>query len=321
MNVSKPRYRICILGGTGFVGSELVSRLATAGHSVRVFTRLRSRAAHLLVLPTVEVITANVHDPRVLSQQLADMDVVINLVGILNEPLLGGHGFRATHADLTEKIIVAARTARVRRLLQMSALGADAHRGPSDYLRTKGQGENHIRAADSFIDATIFRPSVIFGPGDSLTNRFAGLLKLSRGVIPLARAGARFAPIYVGDVADAFLRALEDKKTIGKSYDLCGPDVMTLADIVRLTASTAKLPCFVIPVPNFLARIQGVIMGLIPGKPFSLDNYRSLTVDSICKEDGCAALGIKPQQMASIIPTFLGRETASSLFSRLRRSR
>jgi NADH dehydrogenase len=147
---------------------------------------------------------------------------------------------------------------------------------------------------------------VIFGPGDSLTNRFAALLRLSGGFLPLARAGARFAPVSVGDVAAAFERALYDRTTIGQTYELCGPEVMTLEQIVRVTAGVAQLPCHIIRLPDFVARLQAVVMNCLPGKPFSVDNYRSLTVDSVCGEDGCARLGIQPQPMLAELPIYLG---------------
>ena len=166
---------ICVLGGAGFVGTELVTRLAGQGHWVRVPTRSVAHGQHLKVLPTAELITANVHDPRTLGQLLSGMDAVINLIGILNES--GRATFQSVHADFAAKLIAAMRGTRIRRLLQMSAVGADRDRGPSRYLRSKGEAEGHIRDAAS-LDFTILRPSVIFGPRDSLTNRFAALLRL-----------------------------------------------------------------------------------------------------------------------------------------------
>lgn len=297
---------VCVLGGTGFVGTELVTRLALEGHWVRVPTRNLARGEQLRVLDTVELIVTNIHEPGALSELLAGMDVVINLVGTLNEH--GRATFRLVHTELAAKVTAAARSAHVRRLLHMSSLGADAEQAPSNYLRSKGEAEAHVRAAADAVPFTIFRPSVIFGPGDSLTNRFAGLLRLSAGVLPLARAQARFAPIYVLDVVEAFVRALHDRSTIEQTYELCGPDVMTLEDIVRTTAAIARLPCHVWPLPDALARAQAAMMDLIPGKPFSTDNYQSLTIDSVCRENGCARLGITPQPMLGVLPTYLGRD-------------
>jgi NADH dehydrogenase len=210
------------------------------------------------------------------------------------------------------------RAQRVRRLLHMSSLAAGAQ-APSQYLRSKAEAEAQVRVAAATIDATVFRPSVIFGERDSLTNRFAGLLRTAHGFLPLARPRARFAPIHVNDVVEAFVRALSDRATIGKSLDLCGPDVMTLEQIVRLTAQAAHLPCHILPLPDFIAATQGVLMGLLPGKPFSTDNYRSLTIDSVCKQNGCEMLGLTPSRMEAVVPGYLTDHSMQSRLDRYRR--
>jgi uncharacterized protein YbjT (DUF2867 family) len=313
---ASPQLNVCLLGGTGFVGSELASQLAAAGHWVRVPTRSVARGKHLTVLPTVQLVAANVHDRRELAELFDGMDAVINLVGIVNESR--GARFRDVHGALATKIIEEARTARVSRLLHMSSLGADGERAPSRYLRSKGQAEALVRAAAPSLDVTIFRPSVIFGPGDSLTLRFARLLRIADGLLPLARPRARFAPAYVDDVAAAFVRALTDHTTVGQTYELCGPDVLTLAQIVRATAAAAGVRCRIVPLPDVLARLEGVLLGMVPGKPFSLDNFRSLTIDSLCRENGFARLGIAPQRMASVLPTYLGDMPMPARLSRFR---
>ena len=307
---------VCVLGGSGFVGTELVTRLALAGHWVRVPTRNLTRTERLRVLDTVELRVANVHEPRILSQLFARCDAVVNLVGILNERR--GASFDAVHTELAAKVMASARTAGVRRVLHMSALGADPH-APSRYLRSKAAAEARLRAAShpelphADPAVTIFRPSVIFGPADSLTNRFAGLLRLTLGWLPLARARARFAPVCVFDVADALMRALGEPASAGQTYELCGPQVMTLAEIVRLSARVAHLPCRIVPLPDVIARLQGLVMGMLPGKPFSLDNFRSLTLDSVCREDGCRRLGITPRPMLAVLPTYLETRRAAVL--------
>lgn len=313
---------ICVLGGTGFVGTELVTRLVLAGHWVRVPTRNPARALRLRVLDTAELRLANVHDPGALALLFSGCDAVINLVGILNPR--AGASFQAVHAELPARVMAAARATGVRHVLHMSALGAD-ERAPSQYLRSKAAGEAAMRAsappgALQQPVVTIFRPSVIFGPGDSLTNRFARLLSLTAGVLPLARAAARFAPIDVRDVAQAFSRALTDRTTAGQTYELCGPQVMTLAEIVRLTARVAGLPCHIVPLPDLVARLQGLIMGALPGKPFSLDNFRSLTIDCVCRQDGCARLGIEPAPMLAELPGYLGHEDKDTELALLRRT-
>ena len=313
---------ICVLGGSGFVGTELVTRLVLAGHWVRVPTRNAARALRLRVLDTAELRIANIHDPTVLGQLFAGCDAVINLVGILNPR--AGASFQAVHAELPAKVMAAARAAGVRHVLHMSALGAD-ERAPSQYLRSRAAGEAAVRAAAppgalQQPAVTIFRPSVIFGPADSLTNRFARLLSLTAGILPLARARTRFAPVDVADVAEAFSRALSGRSSFGQTYELCGPEVMTLEEIVRLTARVAGLACHIVPLPDLLARIQGLIMGLLPGKPFTLDNFRSLTVDSVCRQDGCARLGIQPRHMLAELPTYLGLDDRERQLALLRRT-
>ena len=308
---------VCVLGGTGFVGTELVTRLVRAGHNVRVPSRRMANGNHLRVLPTAELVIANIHDTRSLGRLFAGMDAVVNLVGILNDQ--GKATFRRVHVELATRVIDAMRAQRVRRLLHMSAMAAGAT-APSQYLRSKAEAEAQVRVAATTIDSTAFRPSVIFGAHDSLTNRFAGLLKMSGGVLPLARPKARFAPVYVGDVAEAFMRALGDRSTIGKSFELCGPEVMTLEDIVRLTAKAAGLPCHILRLPDFVAALQGTLMGMLPGKPFSRDNYRSLTIDSVCKQNGLATLGIQPARMEAVISGYLGEHSFQQQLDLYRRS-
>lgn len=307
-----------MLGGSGFVGSALVARLANAGHRVKVLSRNPARARQLAVLPTVEIVRANVHQGAVLSRELASCDVAINLIGILNEPGRSGSGFMAAHAELARTLVDAAVRNDVARLLQMSSLGADAKLGPSHYLRSKGIAEDHVRAAPASLDYTIFRPSVIFGPGDSLLNRFAGLLQLTGGVLPLARPDARFQPIYVDDVVEAFVRALPGGATSRQSYELGGPEIVSLQQLVEFTAQTIGVRPRILRLPDGIARLQGWVMDFIPGKPFSSDNYRSLSVDSVCSDDGCARLGIKPQSLQAIVPGYLGPGTRGSRMDRYR---
>ncbi|MFI4894858.1 MAG: complex I NDUFA9 subunit family protein [Steroidobacterales bacterium] len=300
---------IGVAGGTGFVGSELITRLVGAGHSVRVPTRNAAHADQLLPLSSVEIAVGNVYNAVFLRRCFEDCDVIINLVGVLNS---GGAGFRRAHVEFTAAVLQAMQQARVQRLLHMSALNADAERGRSHYLRTKGQAEQLVRAA-SGLEWTIFRPSVIFGAQDSLTVRFASLLRLSAGLLPLARPGARFAPIYVGDVVTAFMRALGLRASFGATYELCGPEVLTLNEIVRLTAQAAQLPCHVLPLPDAVAWLQGALMQLVPGKPFSLDNYHSLLTDSVCRDHGCEHLGLDPASFSTWIPLWLRPKEAPPL--------
>ena len=303
--MASPTMLITILGGSGFVGSELVARLSGHGHRIRLLTRGSRTPARLAVLPNLESRRVDVHDEAALRREFSGSDVVINLVGILNENGFSGRGFQVAHAELARKVVAACVASAVPRLLHMSSFGADLD-APSFYLQSKGQAEQHVRAAPAALAWTIFRPSVIFGTHDSLLNRFAQLLPLSGGWIPLARTGTRFAPVWVSDVAAAFERALIDPSTIGRSFDLGGPETLTLRDLVELAGTLSGTPAKVIALPDFLGRLQAAILDFVPGRPFSSDNFRSLHRDNAPTTSGLQALGITPTSLATIAPTYLG---------------
>lgn len=296
---------ITILGGSGFVGRELISRLIRGGDRVRLLTRSPRPPAHLAMLPNLECRRVNVHDEAALKREFAGSDAVINLVGILNESGFRGRGFHLAHAELARKVVAACVAAQVPRLLHMSSFGA-ALDAPSFYLQSKGLAEQHVRQAPASLAWTIFRPSVIFGTHDSLLNRFAQLLPLSGGWIPLARAGTRFAPVWVSDVAAAFERALRDPTTIGRSFDLGGPETLSLKELVELAGRLSGTPAKVIPLPDFLGRLQAAVLNFVPGKPFSTDNFRSLQLDNAPSTAGLEELQIIPTALSTIAPTYLG---------------
>lgn len=299
------QHTICILGGSGFVGHHLCARLTEEGHQLRVLTRRREEHRDLLVLPTLELIECNVHDLDALTRAMAGCDVVINLVGILNEKGHDGSGFYRAHVELPRTVIEACRANNIPRLLHMSALGADAEHGPSFYQRTKGEGERLVH--DSGLSVTTFRPSVMFGEHDSFFNRFGGLLKLTPGIFPLACAGARFAPAYVGDVVEAYARAIDNPATYGKGYELCGPRVYTLRQLVEYTAGQLGLKRQLLPLPDWMSRLQAGLLEYVPGKPFSRDNYLSLQRDNVCSGDFPAEFGIIPHSLENIVPQYLHR--------------
>ena len=308
--------RIVVLGGTGFVGQHLVPRLARDGHHVTVLSRNRNTQRQLFVLPNVRVETANVYAQSALVERFADADAVINLVGILNEPGFSGAGFRRAHVELTQTVIDACRVAGVTRLLQMSALNAG--RGRSHYFVTRGEAEAAVKA--SALDWTIFQPSVIFGRGDGLFRRFAFLLGLMP-VLPLARARSKVAPVFVGDVAEAFARALGDAGTVRQIYELYGPQTLTLADIVRYTARERGLRRLVLPLPDAHGRLQAMAMDFVPGKPFSTDNYLSLALDSVGGIDGLYRLGIDKTPIDAVVPELLRQSTRQAQLDRNRAAR
>jgi len=310
---------ICLTGGTGFVGQHLVHKLTQQGNKVRVLTRRRERHRGLIVNPAVTLIETDIHDAEQLRLQFRDVDVVINLVGILNESDSKGAGFRRAHVELPEKIVAAALDSGVSRLLHMSALNADAGEQHSHYLKSKGEGENLVHAAaDRGLVVTSFRPSVIFGAGDSFFNRFATLLQLSRPLFPLACPDSRFAPVYVNDVTEAMCRSL-DEATGGERLELCGPEVYTLKELVIYTREQLGLRCMIAGLGDGLSRLQARMLGIMPGKPFSLDNYYSLQKNSICSANALPTLGITPTPIAAVVPGYLANRTTRGHYDTFRR--
>lgn len=296
--------QVCILGGTGFVGHHLLGALSAAGYACRVPVTRPERHRDLRLIPGCTLHQVAGWGADELAGALTGCGTLVNLVGILNEG--GGRSFEQSHVTLVQTALEAAQGAGVGRYLHMSALNADATGGRSAYLRTKGRGEALAHGASAQgMAVTSFRPSVIFGPGDSFFNRFAGLLRLVPGPFPLACPDARFAPVYVGDVARAMLRALEDPATAGRSYELCGPRSFSLRELVAYTAARIGRRVRVIGLGDGLSRLQARVFEHLPGRPFTLDNYRSLQVASVCTQDGLAELGIVPTDIEAVVPTYL----------------
>lgn len=296
--------RVCLVGGSGFVGRHLCHQLAAEDIACRVLTRHPHRHRQLLTTPGLELRQVDVFDRAALAAALRDCDAVINLVGILNPG--GDTGFQRAHVDLVANILTAAADAGVSRMLHMSALQADASEGSSAYLRSKGAGEAlaHREGNAVGIAVTSFRPSVIFGPDDSFINRFASLLRLP-GPMPLACPEARFAPVYVGDVARAFCKALRDPASVDQHYDLCGPEQYTLQEIVAYIARQLGMRKTILPLPDWASRLQARLLQFAPGKPFTPDNYRSLQTPSVCHCNRLAELGIRPTPMDAVVPGYL----------------
>jgi NADH dehydrogenase len=290
---------LVVLGGTGFVGRRLLSRLSADSHRITALSRNREQRRALAVLPGVHVRSVDIYDDEALRRALEGADAVINLVGILNPH--GAHTFRRAHVELTRRLIVACTVAGVLRLHQMSSLKAG--QGLSQYLKTRGEADALVKASP--LQWTIYQPSVIFGDGDGLVRRFASLLR-RLPVLPLARANSRLAPTWVGDVAEAIARCVrDDHPSRSRSFELYGPEVLTLGEIVRAIRDAAGLRTPIVPLPDGLGRVQAQVAGLLPGTPFSLDNFRSLRTDSVGKVDGYAALGIVPQPFTPWLPTLL----------------
>ena len=320
---------ILVIGGGGFIGSRLVNALSLGNHFVTVPTRRRQRARHLVQLPLVDVVETDIHDDAKLARLVAGHDAVVNLVGILQSRRGQPYGpdFARAHVELPRRIAAACAQHGVRRVVHMSALGADVN-GPSMYLRSKGAGEAALRAQDG-IDLTVFRPSVVFGPEDNFLNTFARLQRVFP-VVPLAGAKTRFAPVYVGDVVTAFFNSLvgpQARDTIGQTYELCGPGTYTLAELVRLSGQWARVGggCgrAILALPDALGRLQARLMELAPGTPvMSRDNLDSMQVDSVCSgalPGFVPALGVPHHEsLEAMAPTYLDPKFQESEYGGMR---
>jgi len=301
-----------VLGGSGFVGRHLVARLAAAGRRVVVATRQRERAKHLIVLPTVDVVEADVHNEAVLAQLVRRASVVVNLVGILHEPRRGEFG--RVHVELARKLVAACAAAGVARLLHMSALNADPN-GPSRYLRTKGDAEAIV--ASSGLSWTIFRPSIIFGREDSFLNLFATLERFAP-LIPLACSGARFQPVFVGDVARAFDAATDDDAAHGKRYSLCGPKVYTLRELVAYVGELTGYKRPILPLGRGLSQLQARVLEWLPGPLMSRDNLASMERDSVCDASMLTNFGFTPTALEAVAPGYLATGAIKSRYDEFR---
>ncbi|MDQ3184938.1 MAG: complex I NDUFA9 subunit family protein [Pseudomonadota bacterium] len=302
---------VCIIGGSGFVGKHIANLLTTQEINVRIPTRHRERAKELLVLPTADVVEANVHEASELDRLLVGMDAVINLVGVL-------HGdFSAAHLELPRKIVAACTRNGITRLLHMSALNAGAER-PSAYLRSKGEGEKIVMT--SGLITTIFRPSVIFGPGDSSLSLFAKLARVP--ILPLASPDAKFQPVFVENIANAFAASLTASHTFGQRYDLCGPKSYTLRQLVEYAAHVAGYNPTIIGLNDGLSYLEASVMEFLPGKLMTRDNYYSMTVDNVCDCDSPNNLAkvwsIPPTALEEIAPLYLAHNLPRERYDRFR---
>lgn len=306
--------RIVLTGGSGFVGSAIANRLAAAGIEVVIPTRRRSRCAHLLLLPTAEVVELDIHDKTALAQLFAGADAVINMVGVLHSrpgtPF--GPDFARAHVELPQKIVAACRTAGVARLIHISALGADAA-GPSEYQRSKAAGEKAIQAAGDAPAWTILRPSVVFGHDDSFFNLFASLVSLFP-VIPLAGAEARFQPVYVEDLVDVVMASLEHTSAAGQTYDVAGPTTYTLRQLVAYVAQCLGKQRLIIALPENIAMIQARLMELAPNPMMSRDNVCSMRVDNVA-HGAPLPFDLKPTALEAIVPSYIPHARARASYS------
>ena len=275
--------KVLLLGGSGFIGKQLAFALANQGWKVTVPSRRPHRNRSLLVHPNVRLLQANITDPDGLHELCHDQQVVINLVGILHERRKGD--FRRFHVDFIKSVVEACSQNGIKRLLHVSALGADQATGSSLYLRSKGEAENLLHTfGQRGLQVTSFQPSVVFGKEDDFINRFAGILRWYAGYFPLACADSKLAPVYVGDLVERIVAAIDDKDSFSRRYQVCGPEVFTLRQILELIIETLRLPVRIMPLSKGLSKLQALMLQNLPGKLFTMDNYRSLQTDNICTD-------------------------------------
>lgn len=307
--------RVCLLGGSGFIGRHVAERLSGLGIGVIVPTRRRERAKFLLVLPTVDVVEADIHDDASLKRLISGCDAVINLVGMLHAEKRTG--FERAHVQLPQRVAAACVKAGVPRLIQMSALNADTN-APSEYLQSRARGEAAVREVAKGVPGlhvTMFRPSVVFGRGDKFLNMFAQLVKFLP-VIPLGSGQAKFQPVHVDDVARAIAASLDKGETFGQTYPLCGPSVYTLRQLVDFVAAVMGKHRTVIELGPGLSMLQAGVMEILLfwNKILTRDNVKSMQVDSVCGCDFPAVFGFQPASLESTVPQYLDGAAAHARY-------
>jgi NADH dehydrogenase len=313
---------VLVVGGSGFIGRHLVASLAAAGIRVTVPARRRERAKHLILLPTVDVVECDVMAPGVLEQLCAGKQAAVNLAGVLHSrrgrgdergPNDYGPDFARVHVELPQAIVSACRAAGVPRLLHVSALGASAS-GPSEYQRSKGIGEQAVLAAED-LSVSVFRPSVVFGPEDRFLNQFACMARYLP-VIAVPCPQAKFQPVYVGDVARAMHYALEEPAARGKAFELCGPAVYTLRELVEFCCAAIGRRRVVIGLPDRLSYLQAWTLEHLPGRLMTRDNYRSMQVPNTCEAP--FPFRLEPHSLEAVAPAYLAPSGPRERYPQLR---
>ena len=314
---------ILLIGGSGFIGSAIAAKLCALGKRVIVPARRRERAKHLILLPTADVVEADVHDAQTLAGLMRGVDAVMNLVGVLHSDTGTPYGrrFKAVHVDLARKVAEACVAARVPRLLHMSSLGAGIN-APSMYLRSKAAGEAAVREALTAAGApgvalTVFRPSVVFGRNDKFINLFAMMQRYAPLVL-LGRADAKLQPVWVEDVAQAFVNALDEPRTYEHAYDLAGPRAYTLKQLVEYAGAVSGHPRLVIGLPDRIAYLQAWALEFAPVELLSRDNLDSIKVDSVMHGPVAAELRITPAAMEAVVPAYLSGNSPKERYTQLR---
>lgn len=306
--------RVTVVGGSGFIGRTVVQRLAKAGWVVRVATRDPAASAYLKPLGNVGQIVplrASITDPASLAIAVEGAEAVINLVGILHES--GRQSFDAVQAQGPATLAELAAKAGAKNFIQVSAIGADPN-SPAAYGRSKAAGEAGVRRV--FPAAVILRPSIVFGPGDGFFNRFAAMARFAPALPLIGGGHTKFQPVYVGDVADAVMVALENPDCAGKTYELGGPKVYTFRELMELTLAQIGRKRCLISLPWGIARLQAAVMEKLPAPMLTRDQVAMLERDNVASGPGLKELGITPTAVEAILPTYLDIYRRGGRFAR-----
>ena len=310
---------ITIIGGSGFVGRHIVRALARRGYRIRVACRRPDLAGHLQPLGNtgqIMMVQANVRYPASLAAACEGAYAVINLTGVLYSA--GAQSFDAVHVFGAEASAKAAKAAKARLFIQMSAIGADEN-SPADYARSKAEGEKRARAA--FPGAIVLRPSIVFGPEDSFFNRFAGMARFSP-FLPLIGGGeTRFQPVFAGDVAEAVACLVDRGEANGQTYELGGPETLSFRQLMQFTLDTIGRKRALLTLPWGAAKLQAAVMGLLPNPPLTSDQVELLRTDNVVSEAArregrtLEGLGVTPRGIEGIVPGYLYRYRKAGQFT------
>jgi uncharacterized protein YbjT (DUF2867 family) len=310
---------VTIIGGSGFIGRHIVRALAQRDYRIRVACRRPDLAGHVQPLGTpgqIMPVQANVRFPASLAAVCDGAYAVINLTGVLASR--GAQSFEAIHAFGAEASAKTAKAAKAKVFIQMSALGADASSG-SEYARTKAAGEARAKAA--FPGAIILRPSIVFGPEDNFFNQFAALSRLAPGLPLIGGGKTKFTPLFVGDLAEAVATLVDRGEASGQTFEFGGPEVFTFKQLMEFTLATIGRKRLLVPVPWFIAKVMGTVMGYMPGAPLTADQVELLKTDNVVSEAASlegrdlASLGITAQGIQGIVPSYLYRYRKAGQFT------
>jgi len=289
---------ICIIGGSGFVGHAITQAARVQGHHVTVACRHPERARNILT-DGVRLSRVDITDGSGLAEAISGSDCVINLVGLLFEK--GRYSFEATHVQGTSHVLDICKNLGIKQYIHMSALGADQG-SESAYARTKAAAEDNVR--NSNLKWTIFRPSIIYGAGDSFFNTFKQISRIPP-MLPVISGSTRFQPVWVNDVARSFLHCIANRHSYKKTFELGGPETYALQELLELLMKTLDRRRLLLPVPQLLARLMATVMQFLPTPPLTPDQLTLLQHDNVIDGTPFPKIFGSPARLEEILPTYI----------------